>query len=388
MMKSFYTGITGLSSQADSMGVIGDNIANVKTVGFKSNRVSFANVLGNVMDGKTVGNGVQIWDVSTAWIQGAPETTGIATDLAINGRGLFMVNDSDGTTYYTRAGQFNFDKDRFLVNPDGLVLQGYPVDSDGALGAMSDIRYTNSPPRATEQFGTTVNLDADAVAGDTFMTTVTVYDSLGSQIDLNIAFENTGPGAWTWTPETSAGTVTGGGTLQFNAEGILDPATDATINITPSSGANPLDLTWVLSDGTVTGYASPSSTTYATQDGFPDGTLESVSIDQDGFVMGIYSNGEQERLYRIALADFPNYNGLNSVGDNLYVRTFEAGDVTEGTPSNGRLGTLTSGALEMSNVDLSREFVNLITTQRAYQANSKVIITSDEMLAELMNIKR
>ncbi len=382
------------------MGVIGDNIANVKTVGFKSNMVTFANVLGQVIEGNTVGNGTKIWEVASTWIQGAPETTGNATDLAINGKGLFMVNDADGTTYYTRAGQFHFDKDRYLINPDGLRLQGYSVDAaTGAVGAISDIQYANSPPLMTSEVRTTINLDADAVIGDTFMTVLTVYDSLGSPIDLTINFENTGPGAWNWTANPSSGTSASGGTLSFDSDGVLAATGDETIDITGLQAVNgaedTLSLNWAFtsgtpaaSDGTITGYATDSATTYLAQNGYPAGILQSVSVDEEGYVYGLYSNGEQEAIFRVALADFPNYQGLNIKGNNLFTQSLASGQRIVGYPSDGRLGSLSPGALEMSNVDLSREFVNLITTQRAYQANSKVIITSDEMLAELMNIKR
>lgn len=400
MMKSFFTGITGLSTNAEAMGVIGDNIANVKTVGFKSNMVTFANVLGQVIEGNTVGNGTKIWEVATTWAQGAPETTGNATDLAINGRGFFIVEDADGTPFYTRAGQFHFDKDRFLVNPDGLRVQGNQIDAEtGAIGTtISDIQYSTSDALATSEVRTTLNLDAGAADGDTFMTTMTAYDSLGAPVDLTITFTKTGANTWGWeaTVDPSVGTVASTGTLEFDSTGVLQPpAADPTIDITGlSNGANDLSISWLFtneageSDGTITGYAMDSAVTYLVQDGYPPGTVQSISVDEEGYVFGLYSNGVQRAIYRIALADFPNYQGLNTRGDNLFSESLASGEVVTGYPADGRRGTLSPGALEMSNVDLSREFVNLITTQRAYQANSKVIITSDEMLAELMNIKR
>ncbi len=414
MIKSLTTGITGLNANAEAMGVIGDNIANVKTVAFKSNSISFANLLGQAMEGNTVGSGVRPWDIDASWSQGAPENTGNETDLAINGRGLFLVKDLAGSTYYSRAGRFDFDKDGYLVNPDGLKVQGYKIDSAGALGDIEDILLTrgSAPPRATSRMSMSLNLDTDAdpTIPEIYSTSTTVYDSLGSPVVVTIDFTPTNAGAgtapqWDWTASVDSSVtstpVTSSGTLVFDANGNLDPASGTPAGTNPqiaisdlSNGAADLDVEWVYLDdnaatnGGITAYSSDSAIASIEQNGYPSGSLKKVSVTDEGFVSGIYANGTIQPLYRITLADFPNLEGLTGEGNNLFSESLASGTPLAGTPGSGSLGMITPGALELSNVDLTTEFVNMITTQRAYQANSRVITTSDEILAELMNLKR
>lgn len=421
MIKSLSTGVSGLNANATAMGVIGDNIANVKTTAFKSNSVSFANLLSQTLEGSSAGDGVRIWDTYTAWGQGAPENTGNPTDLSINGSGFFMVRDTSGATFYTRAGQFSFDRDGVLINPDKLKVQGYTIDeTTGVLGALEDITVETgiSPPNPTQTFTTYLNLDAESAVGDNFFTTLSIYDSLGNDIPLTLSFTKAADNEWDWeatVPDSAAGpntppfdpVVVGNGTLEFDANGVLLPAngSDPIIPIALTNGAeiNPPDgsITWHLydydaaagetdgpSNDSVTQFASPSGATALSQDGYPAGSLESISVDEQGFVSGVYSNGEINPLYQLAMANFANYQGLTGRGSNLFAESISSGPPTVGTPGSGSLGLITPGTLEMSNVDLSSEFVNMITTQRAFQANSKVIQTSDEILSELMNLKR
>jgi flagellar hook protein FlgE len=411
MIASLYAGISGLSANATAMTVIGDNIANVNTTAFKSNRSHFANILSSSLGGDAataaVGRGVEFWGVNAQWTQGSLENSSSATDLAINGKGFFMVQDTSGSNFYTRAGNFTFDKEGYLVNPDGLQLQGYQIDTNGNIGSISDIYIPGervSPPAATTEFNFDINLSASAVQGDTYTTAQTVYDSLGNAIPLTFTFTRQAA-AQTWTVTgsipASAGTgVSFGGNASMNivfddTGTMTSPAANVTTALTLTNGADtPLSMTWAFEDangnsyGDVTGYASASGTTFQYQDGYPAGMLRGISVDETGVVTATYSNGEMTPLFQLALVDFPSYDGLTKMGKNLYAESLASGQALLGVAGTGRLGNVAPSSLEMSNVDLAEEFVKMITTQRAFQANSKVITSSDEILQELINIKR
>lgn len=506
MLGSLYAGISGLNSNMTSMSVIGDNIANVNTVAFKNNMAIFSNVLSQAMGGggvgMEIGRGAQLSIISEGWSQGALESTGNGTDMAVNGRGFFICKDDAGLPYYTRAGVFKFDQDGYLVNPQGMIVQGFSVDPQGNLGSITDVRINASTfqPSATQQMTTTMNLDADATDGharltyygsgadsgvvfravnagvepngytitidntgaqnivvtgnavtitvppssltaeglatwlndpanwpgdqlftvtpisdnpgntgtseidvpmaatnmsggdftDVYSTTINAYDSLGSSVFVTLDFTRTETG-WDWEASTSSGRTTTTGTLTFTDEGILiPPATNPVIDITGlDSGAEDLSVEWaIIGNDTITGFASPSVTSFQSQDGYPAGTLMGVSVDEEGFVTGIYENGEVTSMFQIALADFQSYDGLDRKADSLYTESRASGQATPGKPGQGRLGLVSPESLEMSNVDLAREFVKMMTTQRAFQANSRVISTSDEILSELINLKR
>ena len=403
MIGSLYTAVSGLNASTTAMSVIGDNISNTNTTGFKSTRALFSNLLSESLGG---GGGVKFWASMDTWTQGSLETTTNPTDLAVSGNGMFIVRDESGTPCYTRAGAFIFDDDGNLVNPDGLVVQGYDtsLNSQGeiVLGSLGNITIpsANIEPKETSETSFHVNLDADADDGETYYSTITAYDSLGSAVDLTITFTfDETAGNWVWTVSPSSGTTADTGTIGFNAQGGLDAATIAAGNpsITISnldSGADPLTFTWNILDdsgadnGSMTGFASQSATTFQNQDGYAPGNLTGTSIDSEGLISGVYSNGQLEPFFQIALADFPSYWGLTEIGDSLYQASFSSGQAAVGTPGSGRLGNITNNSLEMSNVDLASEFVKMITTQRAFSANARVISTSDEILAELINIKR
>jgi flagellar hook protein FlgE len=411
MIASLYAGISGLSANATAMTVIGDNIANVNTTAFKSNRSHFANILSTSLGGESatagVGRGVEFWGVSAQWTQGSLENSTSATDLAINGKGFFMVQDTSGSNFYTRAGNFTFDKEGFLVNPDGHQLQGYQIDTAGNIGSITDIYIPGervSPPAATTEFNFDINLNAGALTGDTYTTAQTVYDSLGNAVPVTFTFTRQAA-AQTWTvtgsiPASAGTAVTFGGSasmnIVFDDAGIMtSPAANVTTALTLTNGADtPLSMNWAFEDasgnsyGDVTGYASASGTTFQYQDGYPAGMLRGISVDETGVVTASYSNGEMTPLYQIALVDFPSYDGLTKMGKNLYAASLDSGQALVGVAGTGRLGSVAPNSLEMSNVDLAEEFVKMITTQRAFQANSKVITSSDEILQELINIKR
>jgi len=410
MIGSLFAGISGLNANAKAMTVIGDNIANVNTTGFKANRSSFANVLSQSLGaspGSDIGRGVEFWGTSPMWTQGSLENTGSATDLAINGKGFFIVNDPSGSPFYTRAGQFSLDEIGNLVNPDDYVVQGYEIDANGNLGVLTDISVPGervSPPSPTTTFTFDINLDAGAATGETYTTSQSVYDSLGNAIPLTLTFTKLDTAdpltARSWTVAGSVpapnGAVAfpGGTTFEFNESGdLILPATDLTVGITMDNGAFDMSLAWDLVDlagpiGDITGYGSPSNTTFQFQDGFSSGVLRSISVDESGFVTAAYSNGQLIPVFQVAMADFASYEGLTKLGQNLYAASMNSGQPLPGVAGDGRLGNISPMAIEMSNVDLAQEFVKMITTQRAFQANSRVITTSDEILAELINLKR
>jgi len=236
---------------------------------------------------------------------------------------------------------------------------------------------------------------------DTFSSTITVYDSIGNPIELTIDFTCIEPGKWSWVASVpkGVGVTTSKGTIQFDEYGNLDVQKSGggnpVISIDLMTGANsPLNVEWELvdstgaSNGTITGYGTPSAMTFQSQDGYAAGMVTSVSVDEKGVISGVYSNGRMVPLYQIVLADFPSYAGLDRVGNNMYAESIASGQATLGVPSSGVLGTISPGTLEMSNVDLAEQFVKMITTQRAFQANSRVITTSDDILQELMALKR
>jgi flagellar hook protein FlgE len=410
MIASLYAGISGLSANATAMTVIGDNIANVNTTAFKSNRSHFANILSTSLGGESatagVGRGVDFWGVNAQWTQGSLENSANATDLAINGKGFFIVQDPNGSNYYTRAGNFIFDKNGYLVNPDGLQLQGYSIDATGNIGSIADIYIPGeriSPPAPTTEFNFDINLSSAAAPGDTYTTAQTMYDSLGNAIPVTFTFTRQAA-AQTWTvtgaiPSSFGTGVSFGGNpsmnIVFDNAGLMTtPAGNVSVSLALNNGAAPLSTTWAFVDasgnsyGDLTGYASESATTFQYQDGYPAGNLRGISVDEDGIVTAMYSNGEMSPMFQIALADFPSYDGLTKMGRNLYAESIASGQALPGVAGSGRLGSVAPSSLEMSNVDLAEEFVKMITTQRAFQANSRVITASDEILTELINIKR
>ena len=414
MIGSLFAGISGLSANSTAMTVIGDNIANVNTTAFKSNKSSFANILSQSLGGSAtdgIGRGVEFWGVTPSWSQGSVENTSNATDMAINGKGFFMVEDDSGSAFYTRAGEFSFDKDGYLVNPDGLFVQGYRVTSiapGGAitLGAIENINVpgeSTTPPQATTTSTLDINLDAGAAVTDTYSSTQTVYDSLGNAIPLTLTFTKTAANAWATSVSVPNGTVTNPATdigitnanLTFDGSGNLNAGADPSITLTNLvNGAANIAITWDLFDaagatnGDLTQYAAASTTNFNTQDGYASGNLRGVSVDESGYVTGAYSNGLLIPLYQVVLADFPSYFGLSKMGKNLYAESRASGQAMPGVPLSGSLGSISPSAIEMSNVDLAQEFVKMITTQRAFQANSRVITTSDEVLQELISLKR
>ena len=577
LSSALFSGISGLSNLGNAMQIIGDNIANVNTVGFKSSSFTFQDLLSQNMFTRAgtsqVGRGTALSDIYATFEQGSFESTGNTTDLAIGGDGFFAVREpTTASLFYTRAGNFRFDRDGYMVNPEGYVVQGWAVDEDGNItGSTTDIAMTSftSQPQATEAVTIITNLDMESednttilssawdgtattpIAGTSYeyQSTVKAYDSLGSTHDVTIYYDKISGADWeyiiTCNPSEDlragmAGTSSAGllarGTISFNegsgditgltmtnltgttatnqsvscdsanftgtlftnnatasvvvhnpeelstaaagawmgmagtgelewnganwvdAGGGALPAgvtvtgtasqinidlggslgTDITIDLSQGAAAADtiqVDLTgsddWVVATSSdinsngyfefntdfiggaataqdvaldigvrwngssfvpdslaTTQYASSSTTVYQSADGYGAGDLQGVDVDVDGLITGVYSNGQVLPLYRIALAKFQSVQGLYKEGGNLYRETRESGPATTNLPGSNGLGNIAPNSLEQSNVDIANEFVKMITTQRGFQANSKIITVTDQMLSELINLKR
>jgi flagellar hook protein FlgE len=418
-----YTGVSGLSSHADAMNVISDNVANVNTIGFKASRANFSDVLGGVIGSQRTGAGSIISDVQNIFTQGSLLGTGNATDLAIRGEGFFVVLPPGAASpMYTRAGQFEIDDNGFLVDQMGNRVQGYAGPDQGASFGDLLVDSASLPPTPTSSVEVDANLDAgvtanpatpfdidDPSATSDYSTSVTVYDSLGKAHTLELHFKKTADvptPQWEVNVATAAADVappgTGErvllatGTLDFGTDGTLSANTLTSVNV-PWAGADAASI--ALDFGTPTGSggtgvdgvttaAGDSAATYLNQDGASSGDLGGFSIAQDGTVTGMYTNGESRQLGQIATATFTASNALNRAGGGLFTTSADSGDPIVGRPGSGGHGSIESGALESSNVDLASEFVNMIAVQRGFQSNSRSITTADEMLTEVVNIKR
>jgi flagellar hook protein FlgE len=416
MMRALLSGVSGLRNHQTAMDVIGNNIANVNTVGFKSSRVTFQEGFVQLLAKATrprggiggtnpiqIGSGSQIGSIDQLFTQGSLENTGQPLDLAIQGDGMFVLSNGERTVY-SRAGAFRLDANGQIVSPfTGFVLQGINADDrgnfspSGPIGNLEIALGAEAPAQQTGEMTLTGNLDASTAVGGTHSMGVTVYDSLGAKHDLQITFTNTGPGTWTWNASCDTAPVTpaGDGTVTFNTDGTLAsftfPGGGDSLTLTPP-GADPLTVT--IDPGTVggnaglSGYATTSSAVVSHQDGYEAGDLIGVSVDTNGTVNGSFSNGTTRILGQIALANFTNPPGLIRTGENLYEESPNSGTPSITAGRGATPATITSGALESSNVDISQEFSDMIIAQRGFQANARVITTADEMLNELVNLRR
>ena len=430
---ALYSGVSGINSNGSAMNIIGDNIANVNTVGFKSSRAVFADMLSIEMGGAKVGTGSHLIAAGRIFSQGNVESTTNVTDMAIQGNGLFVLKDKDGTTFYTRAGQFNLDKNGMLVNPQGLKVQGLQLDGNGIpISGLSDITLNNRllvAPTATTKITLSGNFDstvatpslpfpADAVgtegssaewfSSSNFSTIVTVYDSLGDGHDLTFLFRKTANDLWDYRVVTPSNDITGGTPgklIQVSGPGgVLEFNPDGTINLGGTTNVSNITFNWnngatvpqVIAGGIpgdlkitdFTQFATPSAVSTLNQNGVKPGALTSISIDPKGLVTGLFSSGLSRPLYRVSLADFSNPESLTHVGNSLFTQSSEVGDVIYGDPGTGGFGTVVSSSLELSTVDLAAEFVRMVITQRGFQANSRTITVTDSLLEEIANLKR
>ena len=399
-MSSFYTALSGLNAYNTEISTISNNVANMETAGYKSTSVSFAEALSSAITGSStnsVGNGVQVESNNVNWTQGDLTETGDTYDLAISGSGFFVVTDSGGNNYYTRDGSFSKNDDNQLLNSDGLVLQGYVIDSSGSLGSLQDIdlsSFETQAATATTSISTTLNLESSAEIGDTYTATVTCYDSLGNEVPISITLAKTTDNSWSWSAsiDSSDGSTSSSGTLTFNSDGTLENGTDPTITLTLTNGSTATQtITWDIYDsdgdtnGSLTQYASNSTLSDSSQNGGAAGTLTGISIDSSGVITGTYSNNETTTLYQIALATFSDTDGLQLTTNGCYESTATSGTANLGVADTGEYGTISSGYLESANVDLSEEMTKMIIAQQAYEACSKLISTEQDMLQKMLN---
>lgn len=430
LMTALYAGASGLEASSLELSVVGDNIANGNTIGFKGSRAAFADAMAQNLIGDTPlgggqrGLGAKLQVVQKILTQGSLVNTGLATDLGIEGSGFFAVrgshNGQDGT-FYTRAGQFTLDEDGYLVSLNGLRVQGYSADPTGAIQtSIGDLQVGNAgtSPLPSSQITLKANLQSDApilaAAWDptdapntsNFASTATLYDSLGKAHQVDIYFRKTAASTWEWHALTDGGNLDSGtaglpteiatGAMSFGTSGEMLSHTQ-TVNFNPRGAVIPQPLTFDFGDPTgaggtgllgITQFAAPSSTSFANQNGYDSGTLVRISIDTQGQVVGVFSNGQTRPLAQVAVANFEAPDQLSRMGGNLFSQTRDSGRPTVGIPAEGGRGKIVAGALEQSNVDMASEFIRMIASQRAFQANSKTLTTADQLLAELMTIKR
>ena len=412
---SFEQGLSGLSVASKNLSVIGNNVANSNTVGFKSATAHFADVYasaGNLVGENNPGIGARVTTVAQSFTQGSLTSTSNPLDMAISGSGFFRLSDGGAVTF-SRNGQFHLDKDGHVVNDNKARLTGYPAGPNGILPTASptelQISLADVAPKSTAQVEATIGLDSRATplavasfdptnsATYQYATSTSVYDSLGNAHALSMYFVPIGPTAagenqWKVFGTNDGASINGGsplGTLTFGANGLLDPAQNTlpfTVSTAVGGGAvTPLALTLDFTGSTQ--FGTQSGVNQLTQDGFTSGRLASYSVSSDGIILGRYTNGQIHPLAQIALGNFTSPEGLAPLGNNVWAETSKSGPPLIGAPGTASLGSLQSGTVEESNVDLTAELVNMITAQRAYQANAQTIKTEDQLLQTLVSLR-
>ncbi len=402
---SFQQGLSGLNAAARNLDVIGNNVANANTVGAKSSRAEFADVYASSLSGAATngaGIGVTVAEIAQQFTQGDIATTNNPLDVAITGPGFFRMSNQ-GSIEFTRNGQFQLDKEGYLVNSQGAQLTGYRADASGLIsqGAPAVLRLTTGDdiPKASDEGRIAANLDARAAVSTlpfsvadprTFngATNYTVYDSLGREHSLAVYFRKTSSNAWE-VDAAADGTVLATnpvGNLTFSTAGLLTGGSPVTLTMPVGADAGGT-LTFTIEASEMTQFGSNFGVTELYQNGYAAGRLIGFSVAEDGIVQGRYSNGQSRAQGQLALANFVNPQGLQSLGGNAWASSATSGAALVGAPSTGNLGILQSGALENSNVDLTSELVNMITAQRFYQANAQTIKTQDQLLQTLVNLR-
>jgi flagellar hook protein FlgE len=396
MLRSLFSGISGLRAHQQMMDVTGNNIANVNTTGYKSSQTVFQDTLSQMVNaagapqnqsGGTnpaqVGLGVRLASINANFGQGAAQTTGKSSDLMIQGDGFFVVK-SGGEALYTRAGSFTFDANGSLTTPTGQIVQGWSatdgeVNTSGAPGNIKLPIGISLSPTVTENVTLTGNFSNEAPIGTTKEIPIKVYDEAGAANSMITTFQKTD--ATTWTITLPDGSTTPISFVNGKAVGEPDPDTGL------DSGkitVGPYDFD--IHD--LTQFSGSTEARVSNSDGSGAGVLSSYTVSNTGQIVGVFSNGLKQSLGQVALANFNNVNGLEKIGDSMFRSTVNSGLAQVGSAGSAGLGLITSGALEMSNVDLAQEFTNLVIAQRGFQANSRIITTSDEILQELVNLKR
>jgi flagellar hook protein FlgE len=406
MLRSMYSGISGMRNFQTKLDVIGNNIANVNTFGYKKGRVTFKDLMSQTVAGAStptafkggtnpqqIGLGSTMSAIDTIATQGSLQTTGRQLDLAVNGDGFFTVMNGN-KSLYTRAGNFYLDREGSLVTAEGYKVQGFSIQDGAVTNNLQDIKIDTSTfmaPKATENVLFNGNLFAGATSGEQTTADFKVKDSLGFDHDVTITYTKTAnPNEWEYSYALNGGTgtvsPTSGGTITFNPNGSVANISNDQLEITglPNGVAN-LNITVDLES--VTQVNTANTVALRDRDGNSEGYLESFNISASGEVIGVFTNGEVNVLSQLALATFSNTGGLVKAGGNMYQPSNNSGEPMVSIPGQGA-GSIQSAALEMSNVDLSEEFTEMITAQRGFQANTRIITTSDEILQELVNLKR
>ncbi len=424
ILSSFNTGVTGLNAAGSAMGVIGDNIANAGTFGFKGSRAEFQDMLASSLKGidggDQMGSGAKLAHITPQFVQGTISRTQNITDIAINGNGFFQVDAPFGKGY-TRDGAFHFDKEGFMVNGDGYKVQGFQPDETGKItNKTGSIKLGNTNVAATQTSAVkmSINLDSrekpmkfDPKNPDktsNFNTSVTVYDSVGTARLVTMYYNKAVDGQWEYHAMADGNDVAGGlpgtmveqasGKLKFNQKGLLEEATPGLNSFNFNNGAIAgqqiaFDFGKSIKDGgsgndAATQYGSKSSVARHSQDGSSAATLSSMSFNDDGVLTAVYDNGKQMELGQVAVAKFEDNEGLFKTGKNLFKETRKSGQAAMGKPGADGRGEVLSKSVEQSNVDIANEFIGLMAAQRNFQANTRTITTADQMLQEVLNIKR
>jgi len=401
----FNVALSGLNAATADLEVISNNIANVNTTGFKGSRAEFADLFANSGFGNSktaIGSGTRLVDVAQQFSQGSIQYTNSGLDMAITGEGFFTLKTDAGYAY-TRAGNFQIDQNGNVVSPQGGFLQIYPPNGAGGFdtGSLQNLQIESmtGAPQATDSATFNLNLPANAVPPTTTpldpndptsynqASPFTVYDSLGAAHSATVYYVNSAPGQWTANLYID-GTSVGSQPVQFDANGALTTPADGNLaftGFTPTNGASPMDITINMS--AVTQYGDTFDPGTITQNGYAPGKVTGIDIDANGTVSARFSNGQTKALGQLALADFENAQGLKNIGNTMWVETAQSGQVIRGAAGSGDFGSVQSGALEDSNVDLTAQLVNMIKAQRNYQANAQSISTDDKMTQTILNIR-
>jgi flagellar hook protein FlgE len=413
LYSAFYASLSGLSSNANALGVIGNNLANLNTVGYKASTVSFQDLYSSALGGSSIqgnGNPIQIGlgaslgAVAQDFSQGSPQSTGTVTNMALQGSGFFTLQTTSGGSAYTRSGNFSVDKSGFLVDPTGNKVMGWNavngvVNANGTPTPVFLNPGATSPPVATSTVSNTTNLNSTSPTGTSFTAPIAVYDSTGASHNIEITYTKTAVvGQWSAAASTDDAGVTVTGypaTIQFDASGNLtSPAAGANpvLTISPwSNGATSPAVTVTIWSGTppaasLTQYSQSSATASSTQNGYSAGSVSGMSVDATGTIIGTFTNGQTLPLAQVAVATFANNNGLIMSGSNTWNTTLASGAANVGAAGAGGRGSVLGSNLESANVDVATEFTKLIISQNGYQANSRVITTANTLLQTVISL--
>ncbi|SCY06697.1 flagellar hook protein FlgE [Nitrosospira sp. Nl5] len=406
---SFQQGLSGLNAASKNLDVIGNNVANTNTVGFKQSQAQFADVFANSLSGSggnQAGIGVKVADIAQQFSQGSITASNNSLDVAINGSGFYRLSDQ-GVISYSRNGQFHPDKDGYIVSSTGLRLTGYSANATGQItaGSPTDLRISSAdlPPQATTLVSTVLNLDSretaplpapfDFTDPTTYhsFASMPIHDSLGNSSTVSTYFVKTAANTWDVFASSEGVLLNGGaafGPLTFLSNGSLDPAGISTFPVTKTVTTGATDpMVFDLDFTGTTQFGSSFGVNTLTEDGYASGRLIGFDIGPDGMLQGSYSSGKFLTLGQVVLANFANPQGLQLRGNNTWAESTTSGAPLVGAPQSGGLGILQSGAVEDSNVELTSELVNMITAQRVYQANAQTIKTQDQLLQTLVNLR-